>query len=174
MATNISTQPDSPKAPWWAELRDWFISFFKGPSEREDTTQPPPPGLAQQSSVKAEDPMAEIKAALQRIEEALQSLPTPTPTPAPTVEHHVGTIFLAYLDTGRWCSMWAHKMLVEQEDTAREHEPGARLIAEKVAERYQAKYPDTAKTLRHWAQHGEPEPPATRPKRRRREGDAVS
>lgn len=224
MATNIGTQQDSPKAPWWAELREWFTSFFKRPSENEgltkqnasaDTaetnesegvskpsgsenpTEPSPPTTDTPSSAQPADsePMPEIKAALQRIEEALSALPrieeallrlptTPTspanptvasPPPSPTPEHHAGDILLAFLDAGDSRFRWLHSLLESQVETAKEHASGARLIADKLAERYQATNPDIAEALRHWAQHGEPEPPDARLKRRRdRQGRAVS
>ncbi|MFG2074530.1 hypothetical protein [Nonomuraea maritima] len=185
MATNIGTQPDSPRAQWWAELWSRFISFFKRrnpnevpnePGESKTPTEPSPAATNKPSSPEPEAPdsMAEIKAALQRIEEALAALPrieeallrlptsapTVDSTPTPTAEHHVGEILLSFVAQERWNQLWAHKLLVNPKGNAEEHVPGGILLAETVL----AHHPDTeevyAKVFRTWTAREEAEPRA--------------
>lgn len=222
MTTNISTQQESPKAGRWTELRSWFISLFNRPNESEGLTKPeterqtepsesegfnkpsegeapnePSPAATDKPSSaepEAPDPMAEIRATLQRVEEALTALPRieeallRLPTPAapataeatpdaiatPTPEHQVGTMLLSYVAQKHWTGLWAHKLLEDPEGKAEQNLSGAILLARTVLQHGRKVQGEPAKTLEHWAKHGGPPPARRKSQGRGRRRGAVS
>ncbi|TDD49525.1 hypothetical protein E1286_13595 [Nonomuraea terrae] len=167
MTTNIGTQQEYPKAPWWAAIWAAFMSSFKRPRREGGGTPDPLPQASEVESMPdaapqaieknaAEESMAEIKAALQRIEDALLRLPAPAPTTS--AQHHVGEILLTFVEAGRWNQLWAHQLLEDPKGNAEEHVPGAILLARTVLKHHDVPRKGPAEALKKWAGRGEADP----------------
>ncbi|MFI7612806.1 hypothetical protein ACIBP6_16410 [Nonomuraea terrae] len=158
MTTNIGTQQELPKATWRTWMEGRLRSPFKGSRAVKSTLDIPSPAIEKNA---AEDPLVEIKAALQRIEDTLLRRTEPTPTT--TAEHHLGEMLLAYVEDKRWNQLWAHKLLEDPEGKAEEHSPGARLLAHTVLKHHHVINEGQAATFKRWAERGEVDPPIQDP-----------